>query len=208
LPQRELSGVIKIEGGSELAMPTSIEISPVDVVAPTLSATVGTDGKFRFPSAMPIDYELQLSPSAGYVKSLHFAGGEATDRRLHLGSTFGPFTIEIAQGRGRVRGKVSLGSAKPVRTAVTLQPTGPLSDRSDLLLVTFADENGEFQFPAVVPGIYRVLAFADADPLAIRTPEFLSLFQVSSVSVLEGQESGIDVPLISPGEFEDAKARF
>ena len=210
-PLIDLQGVVILETGASLRMPTSVDAKPSTVFAvpPATSPVDKNDGTFRLAGLRAADYKLAVSPvPGGYITSIQFGGRDVMDGNINSSGS-GTLVIRIAAGRGRLSGKVDFGSGKPIEgMRVTLAPDGPLSDRTDLIRTVFTNATGEFALTDLAPGGYRIFPWEKPEFDLEQAPEFLRLFAASSVRVEEGAPANVEVKMISSGEIEAAKARF
>lgn len=100
-PPKELTGMVKIEKGSDLEMSGFLYLSGISTATP--SAHPQPDGSFRLKGVFPTDYRLTVYVPGGYVKSAKLGGVELGDGYLNMESLGGPLWVEIASARGRAK---------------------------------------------------------------------------------------------------------
>jgi hypothetical protein len=214
VPPTDIWGMVKLdENGASLQMPNSVSLRPADVLlgAIPMGSVDKTNGTFRLAGLLPIDYRLNVSSvrTGSYIKSIKLGSRDISGGKFNIAQGSGTLLVEIGVARGRLNGRVDFGIEKPPGgIRVTVAPDGPLGDRADLTQSVFTNERGEFQLSNLAPGNYRVLPWEQLDADLAQSPEFLSLFRVSSVKVGDGESASVEVKVISILEIEDAKVRF
>lgn len=206
---QELIGTVKLEKDAGLSMPPFVSFLPIDIgMSQPEPGQVQTDGSFRIGGVFAVDYRVYMADGGGYIKSVKLGGVEMNDGRVNMESGGGPLVIEIAPARGRAKVKVNLGAAKPAQILVVLMPTKSAGMRSDVMKVAPASDQGELTLERIAPGVYKAYAFADPIADLVKMPEFLDLFQASTVRIVDSEEPNIELRLIPRREFDEAKGRF
>lgn len=207
---KELAGTVTLEEGAELRMPPAINLASTGSVntGGVTPAEVKSDGSFRIPDTLPIDYALYMMTGGGYIKSLRLGGLDMTGGHVNMITGAGPLEILLAAARGRANIKVNLGSSKPAQTLVVLWPTNSVGLTSDLMKTVATNEQGEVELTGIAPGLYRAYAFADPDVALLKNTEFLGLLPSTTVRVTDNELTSIELRPITLGEFNEAKGRY
>jgi hypothetical protein len=159
-PARQIRGSIRIEGKAAGSLQgTRIELCRLNNAGSIPPAPVKDDLSFSFQDVTLGHYTVCAAhlPAAYYVKSVLYDGKEVPTTGLEAASD-APLSIVVsAAGAARLDGKVLDSAGKPAPYAlVTLFPTDGIAMSA---LTGDTDANGDFAFPAVRPGLYKVLAW-------------------------------------------------
>jgi len=137
---------------------------------------------------MPLEkFRLNVSglPEKMYVKSIRFAGRDATNSVLDL--TFGGGIVDIllSRGAGRLTGQVRNEQGDPVSGALVTAwaPGQALAGSFVSVRTANTDQNGTFTLDNLIPGEYRILAWEDVDTGIAEDPGFLSRFEGEAVTI-------------------------
>jgi protocatechuate 3,4-dioxygenase beta subunit len=205
VPPFDLIGVVKLEDGTGLRMPSTISL--LGNPEPQ-QGEVKPDGSFRLTNVFSGDYTLLMTAAGGYVKAIKLGGLAMADGHVDLTAGSGPVVIEIAPARARAKMKVNFGSTRPAQIVVVLSPINAAGRRSDLAKIIEANEQGELTLESLAPGLYKVYAFANPDRDLLSSTEFLNIFSSTTVRIADGEEPNIELRLIPRSEFDDVKGRF
>jgi hypothetical protein len=139
-------------------------------------------------------------PPNSYVKSIQYGGQELTAQGADLTSGEA-LTVVLGTDVAQVSGRVMDAAGKPpARDSVSLVSSAeqPQQFRNTRL----ADRNGEFRFPGVRPGEYKVYAWESGNSSPLANFDSLQKFQAKakSVKVEAGGSAVVDVPLITADE--------
>jgi hypothetical protein len=158
------------------------------------------DGSFKFfelPSGSyrPFVYN---PPSGSYMKAATYGEIDVLKNRLTWDSkSNATLTISLSSKPASLRGTVRNSALTPApRAAVVLVPNR--RDHRELYLTVVTNESGEFRFPSVPPGEYKVFAWEAIEQYAWMDAAVIAQFEDKGrVIRLEELEKGnIDVPLI------------
>jgi protocatechuate 3,4-dioxygenase beta subunit len=172
------------------------------------SAQCGADGTFQLRRLVPGLYSLSVAlPQGAYVKSVKFAGRDATNAAIDLTSgTGGTLEIAVSKNGGEVRGTAKDGAGESARGAtVQIWPADGEGART-----VKTDERGVFLFRGLPPAEYRVAAWEDLNDDLAEYPPFRSLFadQSAKVTIAEGAHEAVDLRLIPREATAAQKAKL
>ena len=117
------------------------------------------DGRFQIDDLVPGSYRLGVRSSAVYVESAQRGSSAVSPAELTISAGLNRFDVTLAADHGQVYGTVldpSTGRRLP-HARVALD-----GDRERLRVQS--DQAGRFLFGKVIPGEYRICAWADIDP--------------------------------------------
>lgn len=191
LQQQQQSQTNKITLGS-----VRVQLSPVDgIVFNTPGATAKDDGSFVIENAGPETYRILAYglPPGVWLKSIRAGDQDVLDRGIDLsGGAPAPIEITLSGGVGQITGVVQDAKQQPAPgSMVTLLPDPLKVERSDLLRVSSADQNGQFTLQSIAPGDYKLYAWEDVEPGRYMDPEFLKTHESSAKKIsikANGQE--------------------
>jgi Carboxypeptidase regulatory-like domain len=161
-----------------------------------LSSTPVPDGSQIFYAVAPGAYRFSAQTfGAGCMESVMSGNVDLMrdELRVSAGQQPAPIDITLADNCASVSGSVR--AAKHVNGYVIL-----LSDSMILTPpVSPVLPNGKFQFSNLRPGSYRLYAFSDLANLEYANPEALRNFPSQQIELAAGQQTEIDIDLISRG---------
>jgi hypothetical protein len=194
-----VTGAVRAEGADAAAPSLQVQWIPLDPGVNPIAPIQIQEGKFNAVIPEPGRYRVSVpNPPAGYfLKTIQMGGRDLEGGLVDLTSgAAGPLTIVLASGAPALSGIVQNDQGDPVaRALVALVPdTGP-SDRWDLLRSVQTDAAGNYQFPGVPPGSYRLYAWRDVDENSIQDPEFLRSDQTQAVAVKLEENATARIPL-------------
>jgi hypothetical protein len=206
-----ITGVVKGEGINPAGL-RAILRSPEFLITPLPNARVGKDGAFRFENVLARHYLVELMglPPRAYVKSVTYGGKQAP----RVGFEPAPdATLEIlvsAEGAAQFSGSVVTKDGRPAPYArITALPAdgGPAESADDIT----ADEEGNFTFPALRPGIYKALAWQTRlHPLGLEAadPMLPLLFDANArtVTLTPGAPQSVKLTLNTLEDIDRARA--
>jgi protocatechuate 3,4-dioxygenase beta subunit len=173
------------------------------------SAEPRPDGTFAL-SFRSGQVHLAVGPLRGaYVQSIRLG-----DRELDNPAVFtagGSLDILIATDAGRLAVTAQDSAGNPADGLwVTVAPRGSRANRDDLIQTAVTGSSGTFQFYNLAPGDYSVFAWESPNSPALRSPEFLKLFQsfAATVTVPSSGQASVQVRAISVQQVEEAKWNF
>lgn len=208
-PVQDIEGTIKFEDGESLPWPASVVLILVDGLG-GINAKLDSAGRFRLESVLPTDYVLHVNAALRtYVKSMKFGYRDVTDGQFNTQGQSESLTIEIATGKAQIKGRINGSQPSKRGMQVTALPTGVLSRRTDLFYRTATNEQGQFLFPNVAPGTYKVYGWERFPENGFAgIPEFLRFFPSTTARAAVGEDSNIDVRMISSEEIDEARSKF
>jgi protocatechuate 3,4-dioxygenase beta subunit len=156
---------------------------------------IGDDRKFtvrvRELGTLRFTVEVNGLPQDCFVSSIRYGGREVG------GNLFEPVngaTLDIAlrTDGGRIDGAVADKDGKPVENATValIAKDGKVAARS-----VMTDESGKFQFNAIAPTDYELLAWEDIEPGAFQDPEVVKRFDTKSSAVTVTPHQRVTVQL-------------
>lgn len=145
----------------------------------------GANGNFVLHGVLPESYTLQVStPPGSYLKSVKLGDRVLSGRQVDFSGAAAPLSILLATDGGSISGSVENAVGEPsAGTAVTLFPEGGLHDRSDLARTVDTDNAGKYAIRDVIPGDYRIYAWASADLYSVFDPDLRRHYEGESVTV-------------------------
>jgi protocatechuate 3,4-dioxygenase beta subunit len=180
-PASEIRGTLKLE---DAAAPVdlrnlAVDARPVRLVLsndnPPGGNKVGDDLRFslRIPAAPFVLFRVEVThlPGNCYVKSIRYGGQDLPDGGAEI---IPGAELEIAIGgdAGMVDGTALDQDGHPMPGAVVAL----IPKDGKTAMDTTSDEHGKFQFQAVAPGEYRLLAWEDVERGAWQDAEFVKPF--------------------------------
>ena len=157
-------------------------------------------GSYGVGSVRPDRYRLQFSGKAlddFYVKAALAGETDALAEGLTV-SEGAAIQISVVPGfdGAKVEGIVQDEAQQPVPSAtVVLVPEA--RSRRELFRTATTDRNGHYEFPAIAPGDYKILAWEDPEPGIWNDPDFLKQYekQGEKKSLDAGSRSVVNVRL-------------
>lgn len=141
-----------------------------------------SDGTFTLANVALGRYQLLLSglPPDTYFISAKTGTREVLDSGFLVDGTQNPLQLIVggSEAVGSVTGTVVNSLGDPVvSSTVVLVPTVERRGNPAAFRNTASDQSGNFSIRSVLPGDYRVLAWADLEPGLYMDPEFLQNFE-------------------------------
>jgi hypothetical protein len=205
-PARELSGSVKVEGGTG-----ALKLSDLTVLLQPLGgftmfgppgfATVKPDGSFTVKNLTQESYTVafQNLPPDAYIKAAHAGGEDALAAGVNVSKARAGLDLVISLNGGRIQGTVtkSDGSAFAGATVV-VSPEKLVKGRRGGIRTTNTDQNGNFTVRGLAPGTYQVYAWEEVDQDDVTDPGFLKKYadRAVNVRIREGATESPAVPLI------------
>lgn len=161
LEPARVSGTVESAAG-DLPGRAVIRIASNEGLGRRWSALRGEDHSFEIDDLVPGLYRVEAHSRGFYVKGVDRGGGLESGRELMLSPGETHLKVIAAADFGRVRGTVrgaaSGGVAPLARVAL---------ERDGEKLLAQADQTGRFSFGEVIPGEYRICAWADIAPQGV-----------------------------------------
>jgi protocatechuate 3,4-dioxygenase beta subunit len=223
-PAGSISGRVDLEGARAVAAAFSERGKPWVLLAPVNDAggdargiefksklpgfpgkrygDVQPDGTFEIGPFLPGAYELSVRgfDPAMYVKDAEFGGADALGRPLRItGRESGGLTLRLASTSSALVGSVTGRAGAAAGAHVVLVPDQS-RHRADLYRAVTTDQHGRFAMSRIVPGDYKVYAWAAIEPYAWFDPQVLARDESSarSLRVLESSSHTIALRAIVP----------
>jgi hypothetical protein len=182
-------------GTSQAAVASSpaAQIDPIGVAA---------DGSFRVDHVPPGEYLVEvvgLPPALGYLKEARLDAVDILNTPLRISDSSGKqLDLVFRLGVGRVNGTVTDARLQPVPGARVVIVPDRGRFRSYLYRTAFAGQNGQFTFPPLAPGDYKVFAWEELEDNAWFDPEVIARSEqrAHAVRVTEASVASIDVKVI------------
>lgn len=164
----ELSGKLKANGGSKFGFQDlSVWLESPTRDEPTYRgawADVGKDGTFTIHRVRPTTQRLKVypMPDGWYLRSAFFGKQNVLEDGLNPSISDSHESLELAFSptAGRIEGVVLREDDPAYGALVRIFPEPANPNNTGLYHDGLADENGHFDFDSVVPGRYRVVAYA------------------------------------------------
>jgi len=162
-----LSGKVKVTGGSKSdfqELNVSVGSTTFDPSYTGAWAVVGKDGTFSIYGVRPKPNRLTVYPMPGgwYLRSAFFGRQNVLEDGLNLSASDSHESLELtfSPAAGRIEGVVLRGDDPAYSAQVSIFPEPENPNNTGLYQGGSADENGHFVIDSVVPGRYRVVAYA------------------------------------------------
>jgi protocatechuate 3,4-dioxygenase beta subunit len=162
-----LSGKVKVTGGSKLdfqELKVSMGSTTLDPSYIGAWADVGKDGTFSMYGVRPKTNRLTVypMPDGWYLRSAFFGKQNVLEDGLELSASDSHESLELtfSPAAGRIEGVVLQGDDPAYSAQVSIFPEPANPNNTGLYQGGAADEDGHFVIDSVVPGHYRVVAYA------------------------------------------------
>jgi hypothetical protein len=158
-----------------------------------LRAAPDAEGNFELQGVYPGVYRIHVQgqpPGPFYLDSIRVGEVDATMAEVELASGAVPITLVYRVNGGTLRGAVESCTSG----SVALVPQNPALRQPAFLRWAGCDAGGHYDFAAVRPGEYYVVAFAGTSPLSLNAVlEGGPLDQAGRVNVRAGENSQLDL---------------
>ena len=130
-----------------------------------------------------------------YVKEIRFGSGDVlTNSMIVTGPTSDKLDVVFGKNGGKITGTVRADSQQLISNAqVVLIPDQ--RDRHDLYKFVLTDANGQFTFPAVAPGSYKVFAWENVEQFSWFDPPVLARYEAQGVAARVTESSNVTLEL-------------
>lgn len=210
-PGMELRGSVRVEGENRESLAgITFFLRPLEPLpSGGLSARLGTDGRFLFPSVPAGSYALEVSgvPLGLYLKSATMTGQDVLASGLEITPGRQPGELELVlNARGaQLAGVVVNGRQEPAAEAqILLAPDPGRPDREYRYKIVHADSSGRFTISGIAPGQYMLYAWENADMTTLLDPDILKLYGAQGVPVSLGENSHVELRLRAISGAPDA----
>jgi hypothetical protein len=208
---QSLSGVVKGEGVDTSAVKLVL-YSPELLPGFVPRTPVGADGTFTFQHVLPRHHIVGFSglPAGAYVKSVKYGGREVPATGFLFDADSSLEVTLSSQGSAQLTGTVFDKSGAPAAYAMVMAlPTG--DGAAESAKDVMADEKGNYVFPAMRPGTYKVLAWEDRyNPIGVESadPGLPAIFAANArpVSLSAGAAASVTLPLNTEEDVYRARA--
>jgi carboxypeptidase family protein len=183
-PGAEITGMVRVETGAvgnlgKLHIKLTSDYR--DFTQFEKSADVNSDASFAVKGVAPLTYELSIDRTAGvYLKSVRMGDRILAEPRIDASEKLEPLTVVLGADTGELEGAVVNSKGDPLARA---RVDAIARDRADFNRFAFSDEKGQYKFPDLPPGQYKILAWENVPDGAPQDPEFRKAFDQQSVSV-------------------------
>jgi Carboxypeptidase regulatory-like domain len=176
-----------------------IALANVDTALPApADAVVAQDGSYAVSAVQPGYYSVSVTglPGELYLKAAVAAGADLLETALPVAYGGPPdqreLAILIGVDGGRIVGTVvDLGNKPFVGAQVTLIPESNRGSRFDLYRTAISREDGSFLIRGIVPGDYKVFAWANPESNAYLNVEYMRYYENFGTPVhLDPNQSG------------------
>jgi protocatechuate 3,4-dioxygenase beta subunit len=165
-----------------------------------VTAEVAEDGSFTLQDVGAMEFRVRVAglPQGAYVQSGRLESNDALNAPITINEGA---SLQIALGftPGRVSGAVLDDRGSPVSgSQVVLVPDEARRGRSDAYFTASADQNGQFVFPTVPPGQYKVFSWEDIPAGAYQYADFIRAYEDRGQSIMVNTSGAVtaDVRII------------
>ena len=208
VPPTSIAGRMRIEGDSlSQNFRAGVNLRPAVLNGfgpPPRPSQPNAEGTFSIDGVVPGEYRVTANAQFGssqmnlYVKEIRFGSTDVlNDLMVVTGPTSDRLEVVFGQNAGKMSGTVRADSQQFVSSAqVVLVPDK--RDRRDLYKFTIANPNGQFTFPSVAPGSYKVFAWENVEQFSWFDPAFLTAYEGQGMPATVNESSNVtlDVKVI------------
>jgi protocatechuate 3,4-dioxygenase beta subunit len=204
-----VSGRVRVEGETTASIASvRVVLQPAEIggilFGPIPTQQVKEDGSFQLDDVGADRYTVSVSglPEGFYVTRVRSANLDVLAGGLDVAAgSPAPLDVVLSPNAGQVTGTVLDPKTQKAAAAVTVVLVPQEKERRDreaFYQTTITDQSGRFTFKSVVPGEYRVYAWAEAEYGAWMDPDFLKPQESrgEAVSIQEGGRQAVQVNLI------------
>jgi hypothetical protein len=174
----DVSGVVKMDDGSELAQPANVQLRNAATDS-SISVQSGPGGEFSFKEnpILPGRYEIIVFEQVGtVVHSVSATGAKVAGHNLQIsGSEDVRVTVVVTKGSGQVTG-TALKDGKPAGGVMVILVPQDQENNQAVFRRDQSDSDGSFLLNAIPPGIYTVLAIENGWDLEWAKPGVLQKY--------------------------------
>ncbi len=182
----DLSGTIEIEGGgSNTTNPLKLSQINVQLISqnqfrgPPTPARVNDDGTFTLKSVLPGEWRLMVMAPAAFLKSAWLGSDDVTGRALDLTSgSAAPLRILVSTNTASIKGTAPPGQ---MVFSARLDQTPFMQGVN----AAQADSSGQFSFPGMAPGKYRLVVVEPGSPVPEEGGQ--------AVTIREGETANVEI---------------
>jgi hypothetical protein len=178
-----VSGVVKLEPGANLSGQTNIWL--VDKASGTRHwGQVSAKNEFEIERGVPAGrYQVQVSTTGLFFKSLAATGGRVTGHTVEIGSgTAVKLTLVLSPGLAQVDG-VALKDDSPAAGVLVLMIPEDAAGNPQLFRLDQSDSDGTFTIASAVPGKYTVVAIENGWNLQWINPKVIKPYLAQGVPI-------------------------
>ncbi|MGC2744786.1 MAG: hypothetical protein WA672_16545 [Candidatus Angelobacter sp.] len=192
LPDFVATGHVRFAGPTEKPRKASIEFVGEGLMPRVRTSTVPPDLVFQAQLRPNRRYRAMVRnlPLDYYLKSVTISQHEMPPDNVVVNGLRGELELILSTAGGHIEGALTNSKNEPTRGSILLIPEMPDPGPPDLFRRTSADSKGNFMFPGVAPGSYRVLAVENSSlEDEINDPDFLKTIANRGESLIV-EESG------------------
>jgi len=195
LPDFEVNGHIRFENARYAAFRPSVEFASVGTAVGSIFRVGATMPDYQFTGKLHPGNHYRVNipnlPQDSYLKSVRVAGREVANTDVVIGGRRTDIDLLVSPAGGHIEGTTLNDKHEPVGGSyVLLVPEFSDKVNGDLIRPARTDSKGKFVMRGVVPGSYKLFAFADVElSEMLNQPEMLKNYEQSSQSV-RVEESG------------------
>jgi hypothetical protein len=176
LPDFLATGHVRFAGPTEKPRKASIEFVGEGLMPRVRASTAPPDLVYEAELRPNVRYRAMVRnlPYDYYLKSVTISQHEMPPDNVVVNGLRGELDFILSTAGGHIEGALTNSSNEPTRGSILLIPDVPDPGPPDLFRRTSADSKGNFMFPGVRPGSYRVLAVENSSlEDEINDPDFL-----------------------------------
>jgi protocatechuate 3,4-dioxygenase beta subunit len=199
----ELPPEVTITRAAVRMVPATIgQVANLNPAAEIDPLSVAADGSFRVDQVPPGDYLIEvvgLPPNLGYLKESRLDAVDILDTPLRVSNSSNKqLELVFRVGVGRVNGTVTDSRSQPVPGARVVIVPDRGRFRAYLYRAAITGQTGQFTFPPLAPGDYKVFAWEGLEDYAWFDPDLLARSEqrAHTVRVSESSTASIEVKII------------
>ena len=159
------------------------------------------DGTFNIEGVVPGEYRVTANLQFGssqmnlYVKEVRFGSTDVlTHSMVVTGPTSDALEVVFGKNAGQVSGTVRADSQQLVSSAQVVLVPGQ-RDRHDFYKFAISSQNGQFRFPSVPPGTYKIFAWENVEQFSWFDPAVLARYEAQAMPVTINESSNVTLDL-------------
>ena len=153
-----VTGVVELEGGTE-PQQFRLRLSSNEGFGARLFSVKPAEPRFELQDVLPGSYRIEAASSLFYVKGVRQGADLAASNDVTVSFGSNPLAIVVAADHSHVYGTI-----REQRGRRPLPHARAAIDGANGKVLVKADQQGRFSFGRIVPGEYRICAWADIQP--------------------------------------------